>query len=115
MPDPADAGAPLADRARAYLHTNCAFCHLPNGPTPIDMDLRYGTPLAQINAVDVTPTTALGSMPNMFRIASQDHENSLVWELMGRIGGGRMPPLGSNRVDAEGVAVISQWIDAGPD
>ena len=37
---------PLTDRARAYLHTNCAQCHRPGGPTPSSMDLRATTALA---------------------------------------------------------------------
>ncbi len=41
MPDPADTQAPVATRARAYLHTNCAQCHRPTGPTPSNMDLRF--------------------------------------------------------------------------
>ncbi|HEY5806578.1 MAG TPA: PQQ-dependent sugar dehydrogenase, partial [Povalibacter sp.] len=39
MPDPADASAPLVNRARAYLHTNCAQCHRPGGPTTVNLDL----------------------------------------------------------------------------
>src|SRR5437868_13324443 len=55
MPDPADTAAPLADRARAYLHTNCSQCHRPGGPTPSTMDLRYTTSLAQTKACDASP------------------------------------------------------------
>ncbi|HEY8540210.1 MAG TPA: PQQ-dependent sugar dehydrogenase, partial [Steroidobacteraceae bacterium] len=33
MPDPMDTSAPLAERARAYLHANCSNCHRPGGPT----------------------------------------------------------------------------------
>ena len=41
MPNPFDTAAPLGQRARAYLHTNCAQCHRTGGPTPSSMDLRY--------------------------------------------------------------------------
>ena len=37
MPDPFDTAAPLAQRARAYLHTNCAQCHR-TGRTDAELD-----------------------------------------------------------------------------
>src|SRR5690606_18980477 len=43
LADPADTGAATGDRARAWLHTNCAQCHRPGGPTPTDLDLRFDT------------------------------------------------------------------------
>ena len=43
--DPADTTRSLNDRARAYLHTNCANCHRPQGGTPVNIDLRHGTAL----------------------------------------------------------------------
>ena len=54
--DPADTSRSLSDRARAYLHTNCANCHRPQGPTPTALDLRHGTPLSQTGACDIAPT-----------------------------------------------------------
>jgi mono/diheme cytochrome c family protein len=45
LPDPADPAASLAERARAYLHSNCSACHRPGGPTGSTMDLRYTTAL----------------------------------------------------------------------
>lgn len=114
LPDPTDAGAPLADRARSYLHTNCAFCHLPNGPTPVNLDFRYGIPLASMNAVSVPPTTGLG-VPSTFRISPFNRGDSQVYDLIGRLGGGRMPPIASTVVDDVGRELIGQWIDAGPD
>jgi len=39
-----DESAPLADRARAYLAANCSNCQRPGGPTPVDLDLRFGIP-----------------------------------------------------------------------
>jgi uncharacterized repeat protein (TIGR03806 family) len=60
MPDPLGTGGTLAERARAYLHTNCSNCHRPGGGTPVNMDLRYGTPLASTNACEVAPARSLG-------------------------------------------------------
>ncbi len=39
IPDPFGT-APLAQRARAYLHTNCSHCHRNGGPAQGDLDLR---------------------------------------------------------------------------
>ena len=55
LPDPSGGAGTLQERARAYLHTNCAQCHRPNGGTPTNLDLRYTTPLALTNACNVTP------------------------------------------------------------
>jgi len=113
--DPADATAPLPARARSYLAVNCAQCHRPTGPTPINMDLRYGTPLDGMNAVGVAPTTGLSTVAGAQRIRAGMPEQSVVWELMGRLGDGRMPPLGSARVDIDGRKVIEDWIRDGPE
>ncbi len=55
LADPADTGESLTDRARAYLHTNCAQCHRPGGGTPSGMDLRATTALPAMNVCDVPP------------------------------------------------------------
>ena len=38
-----------ADRARSYLHANCAGCHRPGGPGRGDIDLRAETPFTPGN------------------------------------------------------------------
>ena len=112
MPEPFGSSA-VADRARAYLHTNCSQCHRPSGPTPSNMDLRYATPLMATNACDISPQSGdLGLGVNARLIAPGSPENSLVVNRMNRRDSAAMPPLGSHTVDADGVALITQWIDA---
>ncbi len=112
LTDPADAGADLNDRARAYLHTNCASCHQPGGPTPVNLDLRYSTALADTNACDEAPQAGdLGL--NMARIIAPGNPSRSVlverMELRDSVG---MPPLGSTVVDSTGVTLVSDWITA---
>jgi uncharacterized repeat protein (TIGR03806 family) len=113
MPDPADTTASLTNRARAYLHTNCSQCHRPNGPTPSSMDLRYTTALNSTNACNVVPQEGdLGIGANARLIAPGSSANSIVVNRANRRDGNAMPPLGSNRVDTDGVALLTQWVNS---
>jgi uncharacterized repeat protein (TIGR03806 family) len=110
LPDPFGSAA-LNDRARAYLHTNCSQCHRPSGGTPVNLDLRFTTPLSQTNACDATPTNPLG-IANARVIAPGEAGRSTVPARMNRRDGNAMPPLGSNTVDQNGVTLITSWINA---
>ncbi len=111
MPDPEGMSATLTERARAWLHTNCAFCHRPGGPTPSDMDLRYTTTLTATNSCNAQPQAGDLGLPNA-RIVAPGAPGSSV--LLARIGqrntAEAMPPFASNLVDAQGVQLISAWI-----
>ena len=79
MPDPSNISAPLANRARAWLDTNCSQCHRPNGPTPSTMDLRYTTALSATNACNAQPQSGdLGLGVNARLIAPGSATNSIV-------------------------------------
>jgi uncharacterized repeat protein (TIGR03806 family) len=113
MPDPFDTSAPLAQRARAYLHTNCANCHRTGGPTPSSMDLRYSTLLSSTNACGVSPQAGdlgLGAAAQI--IAPGSAASSVLVARTNRRDANGMPPLASGIVDAAGVALLQQWIDS---
>jgi len=114
MPDPFDTSAPLGQRARAYLHTNCANCHRTGGPTPSSMDLRYSTLLSSTNACGVSPSSGdLGIGAAARIIAPGSAANSVLAARMNRRNDANaMPPLASNIVDTGGVALIQQWINS---
>lgn len=93
--------------ARAYLDTNCAFCHHPGGPVPVTLDLRHDTALAEMGVVNVSANSESGALV----VAPGDAAGSLLWQRMGRLDATRMPPLGSSVVDDSGRGVIAEWID----
>jgi uncharacterized repeat protein (TIGR03806 family) len=111
IPDPMDMSADLGARARSYLHTNCAQCHQPGGPTPVSLDLRFTTSLANTNACDVVPDAGdLGLM--MARIITPGNASrSVLVERTDRRDVNGMPPLGSTIVDADGVTLLTDWIN----
>jgi len=113
MPDPGDTTASLTNRARAYLHTNCSQCHRPGGTTPSTMDLRFTTAFNATNTCNAVPTAGdLGLGANARLIAPGSAANSIVVNRANRRDGNAMPPLGSNRVDTDGVALLTQWVNS---
>jgi uncharacterized repeat protein (TIGR03806 family) len=111
IPDPASS-APLAQRARAYLHANCGYCHRPGGTTPTNLDLRFTTALNATNACDVAPTLSnVGIINNPRLIAPASAARSVVVARMNRTGADAMPPLARHLIDDAGVDLISDWIN----
>ena len=107
--DPRGDGA-VADRARSYLHANCAGCHRPGGPGQGALDLRASTPLAAAGLCDEAPREGDLGVEDARLLAPGDPARSLLPLRMARLGAGRMPPLGSAVVDAHGVELVERWI-----
>ena len=108
--DPHGSAGTVEQRARAFLHANCSQCHQPNGPTPVALDLRYTTALAQTGACNVTPTSGDLGLTNAMLIAPGAPDSSVLLSRVNRRDASAMPPLGSNLVDTASVAVLRQWI-----
>lgn len=110
--DPMDNNAPLQERARAYLHTNCAGCHLPGGPTGVDLDLRYSTSLAATGTCNQPPQAGDLGIANAQLIAPGDSSRSVLIERTNRRDADAMPPLSSNQVDTDGVELLREWVNS---
>jgi uncharacterized repeat protein (TIGR03806 family) len=112
LPSPYDDMAPLVDRARAWLHTNCSQCHRPGGPTQAIMDFRYFVPLAGMNICNVEPGLGDLGLTNAMLLAPGDPGRSVIWERMRRRDEVAMPPLGSFIADDQGVEMLAEWIES---
>ncbi len=111
--NPTDTSQALTARARSYLHTNCANCHRPGGPTGVGLDLRHGTSLAQSGACDVPPAAGDLGIANARIIAPGEQARSVLLARMARRNDpDMMPPIASNLRDADGEALIGAWIDS---
>jgi uncharacterized repeat protein (TIGR03806 family) len=105
-----DASASTEDKARAWLHVNCAQCHQPGGPTTVNLDLRYDTPLADTAVCGPPQAGNLDLGGGTMILAPGDPAKSVLSSRIHRRDASGMPPSGSAIVDDVGAAVIDAWI-----
>jgi uncharacterized repeat protein (TIGR03806 family) len=112
MPPPTDTAASLEDRARAYLHTNCAHCHRQAGiGGRAEFQLLNWMKMDLVNATDVKPLVGLpGSNEKSRLIAPGDPTHSDIYRRIATNQPGRMPLFGTTIVDKEGAKLIHDWI-----
>ena len=111
-----DASAPLADRARAYLETNCAHCHNPAGAASnsgLFLDGRQADATAR--GVAKHPVAAgRGSGGRIYDIDPGNPDNSiLLYRMASTEPGIAMPELGRTLPHAEALAMLRAWIATG--
>jgi uncharacterized repeat protein (TIGR03806 family) len=107
-----DPEASLELRVRSYLEANCAHCHRPNG-TRANFDARFETPLSAQGIVAAIPTDSL-NIADARIIAPSSPAQSVMHLRMNSLTSIKMPPLAKNMVDAEAVAILTQWINSLP-
>jgi glucose/arabinose dehydrogenase len=108
--DPLEAKADLSQRARSYLHANCAHCHQWAGGGNSAIDLQFGTALDKMELVRVPPLHDKFGLREPLLVAPGAPERSVLLHRIGKTGEGRMPPVASSVVDEEGVRVLRAWI-----
>ncbi|WP_386780853.1 cadherin domain-containing protein [Luteolibacter ambystomatis] len=103
-----DTSVDIESRVRSYLAVNCSYCHADSA----GLDLRASASLDAthlLNRPDQGQITITDPAVKRIVPGSTAH-SSVLQRMMGAPGFNRMPPLASSVVDAEGVALVSDWI-----
>jgi uncharacterized repeat protein (TIGR03806 family) len=108
--DPYDESADLGRRARSYFQTNCSHCHQFNAGGTANIALGFEVPLEATQTVNARPIQGTFNIPGARIIAPGDPARSVLYYRMCKLGGGRMPRVGSNQVDERAVRMIRDWI-----
>ena len=102
----------LEARARSYLHANCGYCHRPDGDFPY-LDLRYGITLPATQLCGTAPMKGDVGVPSATNLTPGQPMQSIAWlRMAAKPGEGRMPQIGTARVDEAGLALVGEWIRA---
>ncbi len=108
--DPYEESADLGLRARSYLQTNCAHCHQFNAGGTATIALGFEVPLAETRTVDIRPIQGTFQIAGARIIAPGDPSRSVLYYRVSKLGGGRMPRVGSDEVDVRAVRMLHDWI-----
>jgi uncharacterized repeat protein (TIGR03806 family) len=111
LANPYDRSQPLDARAKAYLHSNCAACHVEAGGGNAQMQLDFPTAWDRMRLIDAKPVHQTFGLEDARLIAPGAPERSVLIHRVSRRGPntGQMPPLSSTRVDAAGVELLTEW------
>ncbi|HZI08959.1 MAG TPA: hypothetical protein VE153_01145 [Myxococcus sp.] len=100
--------------ALGYLHANCGHCHNPqrpdsDGPRCYDPNnsIDFWLQVDRLDSVRDTPTYNAGA--HDFRPGKPD-KSKMIERISGREPGFSMPPLGTEKVDSDAVALLRRWI-----
>ena len=99
-------------RARSYLEANCVQCHQPGGPALGSWDARTSTRTDLAGLINGVLVNSGGDDNRRVLVPGDPDLSMLLLRLQGSGGMPRMPPLGSNVVDAEGVQLVTDWINS---
>ena len=109
---PTDESAELNERARVYLDVNCAMCHRPEGPGNANIDLRYATDIEKTGMINQPPAQGDLGNPDSRIILPGNPDNSTLLHRVETLGPGRMPNIGSNKIDENAVQLLKAWINS---
>ena len=106
---PAD--ATLETRARSYLAANCAFCHRPDGDF-FAIDMRFDKDFKDMKLCNVEPMQGNQGVIGAVNLKPGDTANSIMYLRMKAktTDTGRMPQIGTNKIDDLGLKLIGDWI-----
>ena len=109
--DPADESHTVEQRARAYLHSNCAHCHMRGGGGNAEIQLLADLPVHDLLAVSEQPQHGDMGTPGSLLITPGDPQKSTLWTRMATREDGKMPHIGTLEADPLAVELVRQWIE----
>lgn len=108
--DPYDSANDLGLRARSFLHSNCAYCHVEARGGNAKMNLSFYANRDQMGIFEVEPTHHHFGKQDAKLIAPGSPERSVLLHRVGMRGPGQMPQLATNRVDEAAMKMLRQWV-----
>jgi len=105
-----DQSLPLEDRARSWLHANCAHCHRRHGGGSVQLMVNADLPTEETMTFNEKPVRGdLGLTDARVSFPGKPHQSVLMARIA-RSGNGHMPMIGAREVDPHGFRLLWDWI-----
>lgn len=105
-----DETALLEDRARSWLHANCAHCHRRHGGGSVQLMVNHDLPTAEAMLLNEKPVRGDLSLTDARVVWPGKPQQSVLVARIARSGAGHMPMIGAREVDPHGFALLWEWI-----
>ena len=105
-----DEKAALEDRARSWLHANCAHCHRRHGGGSVQLMVNADLPMTETLMIDEKPVRGDLGLADARVLAPGKPEQSVLLARIARSGSGHMPMIGAREVDPHGFRLLWDWI-----
>lgn len=105
-----DANAPLEDRARSWLHANCAHCHRRHGGGSVPLMVNAELTVPEMALIDEKPTRGDFGLGEARVITAGEPTQSVLLYRLATQGSGHMPMIGAREVDVEGLNLLWDWV-----
>jgi putative heme-binding domain-containing protein len=100
----------IEDRARAYLHVNCAHCHrFGGGGGQVVLEMDVSKPLKEMGILDVAPKQGDFGIQDARIIAPGDPTRSVHFYRKAKFGKGHMPHIGAE-MPPPALDLMYRWI-----
>jgi uncharacterized repeat protein (TIGR03806 family) len=112
-----DESLPIVQRASAYLNMQCGHCHNPEGAADTSALILNGSHALAVNMGICKPPIAAGGGAGDLRYGiypGKPDESILMYRMASQKPDEMMPELGRSLAHAEGLKLISQWIESMP-
>ena len=117
------AGDAVEQAALGYFHSNCGSCHNPSSPVNARVEMltwliqeqqSQGVALTSSYLTMVNAATTHGSSVEQYRLEGGSSSRSEMLRRMELSGLDRMPPLGTELPDTQGIKIIEDWVSRLP-
>ena len=105
-----DPTASIETRARSYIFSNCAQCHVGAGGGNSQMHFEWSRTLTEMKVIDVLPLHGLKGVADGKLIVPGEPDRSVLFKRMATRGAGQMPNIATHQRDRDAVELIREWI-----
>lgn len=110
MANPYDGSAVNSERARAWLHVNCAHCHRFGAGGSVAVFLNREVDDAGTRTLDQRPARGAFGLDAARVVAPGEPTRSALFYRINTEGSGHMPLIGARTVDDAGIRLVADWI-----
>ena len=114
LADPRDRNADLQERARSWLHVNCAHCHRFGAGGSVASFFNYDQKFEESRTVNFAPSQGMFGIPGAHVITPGDPLRSVLYYRISSLGPAHMPRIGSRVMGDAGPNLIYDWIKQMP-